>query len=45
MPVIVDNDANTALLCEARLGAAGDLNHCLMVVLGSGIGCWDPRRR
>lgn len=24
-PVIVDNDANAALVCEARVGAAGDV--------------------
>jgi glucokinase len=38
LPVIVDNDANAALLAEARFGAARDLSHVVLVALGTGIG-------
>jgi glucokinase len=38
LPVIVDNDANAALLAEARFGAARDLSHAVLVALGTGIG-------
>jgi glucokinase len=38
LPVIVDNDANAALLAEARFGAARDVSHAVMVALGTGIG-------
>ena len=38
MPVFVDNDANLALLAEARAGAARDRRHALMLTLGTGIG-------
>jgi glucokinase len=36
--VVVDNDANAALLAEARLGAARDCAHAVLVALGTGIG-------
>ena len=36
--VIVDNDANVALLGEATYGAAADAQHALLVTLGTGIG-------
>jgi glucokinase len=36
--VIVDNDANAALLAEARFGAARDCAHVVLVALGTGIG-------
>jgi glucokinase len=38
LPVVVDNDANAALLAEARFGAARDLSHAVLVALGTGIG-------
>jgi glucokinase len=38
LPVIVDNDANAALLAESRLGAARDVSHAVLVALGTGIG-------
>jgi glucokinase len=38
MPVVVDNDANAALLAEARFGAARDVSHAVLVALGTGIG-------
>jgi len=38
LPVVVDNDANAALLAEARLGAARDSSHAVLVALGTGIG-------
>jgi glucokinase len=38
LPVVVDNDANAALLAEARLGAARDCDHAVLVALGTGIG-------
>jgi glucokinase len=38
LPVVVDNDANAALLAEARLGAARDCRHAVLVALGTGIG-------
>lgn len=37
-PVIVDNDANVALLGEATYGAAVGAQHALLVTLGTGIG-------
>jgi glucokinase len=36
--VIVDNDANAALLAESRFGAARDVRHAVLVALGTGIG-------
>jgi glucokinase len=38
LPVTVDNDANTALLAEARSGAARGCSHAVLVALGTGIG-------
>jgi glucokinase len=38
LPVVVDNDANVALLAEARQGAARDCAHAVLVALGTGIG-------
>jgi glucokinase len=38
LPVVVDNDANAALLAEARFGAARDSRHAVLVALGTGIG-------
>jgi glucokinase len=38
LPVVVDNDANLALLAEARAGAARGAQHALMLTLGTGIG-------
>ena len=37
-PVVVDNDANCALLAEARAGAARGATDALMLTLGTGIG-------
>jgi glucokinase len=38
LPVHVDNDANLALLAEARRGAARRARYALMLALGTGIG-------
>jgi glucokinase len=38
LPVFIDNDANVALLAEARFGAARGAAHALMLTLGTGIG-------
>ena len=38
LPVVVDNDANAALLAESRFGAARDVSHAVLVALGTGIG-------
>jgi glucokinase len=38
MPVVVDNDANVALLAEHRSGAARNARHAVLVALGTGIG-------
>jgi glucokinase len=38
LPVLVDNDANLALLAESRAGAARGARHALMLTLGTGIG-------
>ena len=37
-PVVVDNDANCALLAEARAGAAKGATDALLLTLGTGIG-------
>jgi glucokinase len=37
-PVVVDNDANCALLAEARAGAAKGASDALLLTLGTGIG-------
>jgi glucokinase len=36
--VVIENDANLAVLAEHRLGAARGLHHVVMVTLGTGIG-------
>jgi glucokinase len=38
LPVVIDNDANAALVAEARFGAARDTDHAVLVALGTGIG-------
>jgi glucokinase len=38
LPVVVDNDANMALMAEHRSGAARDARHAVLVALGTGIG-------
>ncbi len=38
LPVVVDNDANAALLAESRFGAARGMSHVVLVALGTGIG-------
>jgi glucokinase len=38
LPVIVDNDANVALLAEQRQGAARGATNAVMLTLGTGIG-------
>jgi len=38
LPVAVDNDANCAVLCEARVGAASGCSEVVLLTLGTGIG-------
>lgn len=38
LPVTIDNDANMALLGEARCGAARGLSHVVLLTIGTGIG-------
>lgn len=38
LPVTVENDANTAALAEARLGAGKGMNPVFYITLGSGVG-------
>src|SRR5918999_1046457 len=38
LPVVVDNDANCAALCEARVGAGGGCSDLVLLTLGTGIG-------
>ena len=38
MPVVVENDANAAAWAEAKLGAARDQEHVLLITVGTGIG-------
>jgi glucokinase len=38
LPVFVDNDANCAALCEARVGAGGGCSELVLLTLGTGIG-------
>ena len=38
LPVVVDNDANAAMLAEARLGAARGARNAVLVTMGTGIG-------
>ncbi|UTI63455.1 ROK family protein [Paraconexibacter antarcticus] len=38
LPVVVDNDANVAMLAEHRLGAASGARHAVLLTIGTGIG-------
>ena len=38
LPVFVDNDANAALLAEARSARRAGVSHAVLVALGTGIG-------
>ena len=38
VPALIDTDVNAAALAEWKLGAAKDLNSCLYVTVGTGIG-------
>ncbi len=38
LPVVLDNDANTATLAEVRVGAAKGKSHVVMLTLGTGVG-------
>src|SRR3954463_9069435 len=38
MPVVVDNDANCHVLCEARIGVAAGASEVCLLTLGTGIG-------
>lgn len=38
VPVVVENDANCAALCEAWLGAGKDLSSFVMLTIGTGLG-------
>jgi glucokinase len=38
LPVVVDNDANCAALCEARVGAGAGCSELVLLTLGTGIG-------
>ena len=38
LPVLIDNDANAALLAEARFGAAREAENVVLITLGTGIG-------
>lgn len=38
LPVVIDNDANLAMLAEALYGAAKGARHALMLTVGTGIG-------
>jgi glucokinase len=38
LPVVLDNDANAALVAECRFGAARDARHVVMLTIGTGIG-------
>src|SRR5215212_8705344 len=38
LPVVVDNDANCAILAEARAGAGAGCSEVVMLTLGTGIG-------
>jgi len=38
MPVVVDNDANCHMLCEARIGIAHGATEAVLLTLGTGIG-------
>ncbi|WP_354698669.1 Glucokinase [Paraconexibacter sp. AEG42_29] len=38
LPVVVDNDANVAMLAEHRFGAAASTDHAVLITIGTGIG-------
>jgi glucokinase len=38
LPVVLDNDANAALVAECRFGAASGARHVVMLTIGTGIG-------
>lgn len=38
IPIIVENDANVAAICEQWLGAGKDLDSFVMITLGTGVG-------
>jgi glucokinase len=38
LPVVVDNDANCTILCEARVGAAAGCSEVVLLTIGTGIG-------
>lgn len=38
LPVTVDNDANCAVFCEARVGAAAGCSEVVLLTIGTGIG-------
>jgi len=38
LPIVVDNDANAAMLAEWRIGAARGTDNAIMLTLGTGIG-------
>jgi glucokinase len=38
LPVVVDNDANCAALCEARVGVGAGCSELVLLTLGTGIG-------
>ncbi len=38
LPVVVDNDANCAALCEARVGVGAGASELVLLTLGTGIG-------
>lgn len=38
IPIIIENDANVATICEAWIGAGKDLESLVMVTLGTGVG-------
>lgn len=37
-PVEIENDANCAALAELELGEAADINDCIVIVIGTGVG-------
>lgn len=38
IPVIIENDANAALLGERRIGSLGDAKYAALMILGTGVG-------
>lgn len=39
VPVIVENDANAAAWCEYKIGNAQNCRHCIVLAIGTGVGC------